>query len=113
MAMAELLSTTVRIGIPQRTRRVREWSAEEVAADAISDLVVKIRGPVGSVKMDSPRALAVRPTSGASSTRKISSHKRPLSSERFIARLAQHPLDAPAIERVVLKSGASANASVP
>src|SRR4029434_11167037 len=50
--------------------------------------------------MDSPRALAVRPTSGASSTRKISSHKRPLSSERFIARLAQHPLDAPAIERV-------------
>jgi hypothetical protein len=55
--MAELLSTTVRIGIPQRTRRVREWSAEEVAANAISDLVVKIRGPVGFCEDGLPESL--------------------------------------------------------
>jgi len=45
----------------------------EVTAHGISDLGVQLWDGIRFVKMDAPRARAVKPPSGASSTTKISS----------------------------------------
>jgi len=58
----------------------------EVAADGVPDFVVEVVS--ASVNIDSPRARAVKPPSGASSTRKITSDGPPLPSAAFIVSLA-------------------------
>jgi hypothetical protein len=64
------------------------WLSSKWQRTASRTLSYRSAGPSASVKMDSPRALAVKPPSGASSTRKINSDARRLCLERFIARLA-------------------------